>query len=126
MLFHMIGKLAHDKKAQWRKHLPELLQAYNSAQSEVTGYSSHYFMFRRHPCLPVDNYFPTVSMFKCSHHVSAYVTEVRRWFKEAYAEAHLQMNCEAEKQKQYYDRTMSTMQLVLGDVVLMNDTYQGK
>ena len=57
----------------------------------------------------------------------AYVMEVRRCFKEAYAEAHLQMNCKAEKQKWYYDRTMSTMQLVLGDVVLMkNDAYQGK
>ena len=53
--------------------------------------------------------------------------EVRRCFKEAYAEAHLQTNCEAEKQKWYNDRTMSTMQLVPGDVVLMkNDAYQGK
>ena len=53
--------------------------------------------------------------------------EVRRHFKEAYAEAHLQTNCEAKKQKWYYDRTMSTAQLVLGDVVLIkNDMYQGK
>ena len=58
---------------------------------------------------------------------ATYVMEVRRWFKEAYAEAHLQMNCEAERQKRYYDRTTSTTQLVPGDVVLMkNDTYQGK
>ena len=57
----------------------------------------------------------------------AYVMEVRRCFKEAYAEAHLQTNCEAEKQKWYYDRAMSTTQLVPGDVVLMkNDMYQGK
>ena len=56
-----------------------------------------------------------------------YVMEVRRCFKEAYAEAHLQMNCKAEKQKRYYDRTMSTMQLVPSSVVLMkNDAYQGK
>ena len=55
------------------------------------------------------------------------MTEVRRRFKEAYAEAHLQMNCEAEKQKWYYDRTTSIMQLVLGNMVLMkNDAYQGK
>ena len=52
--------------------------------------------------------------------------EVRRHFKEASAEAHLQMNCKAKKQKWYYNRTMSTTQLVPGDVVLMkNDTYQG-
>ena len=45
----------------------------------------------------------------------------------AYAEVHLLMNCEAKKQKQYYDRTTSTAQLVPGNVVLMkNDVYQGK
>ena len=127
MLFRMICKLAHDKKAQWEQHLPELLQAYNSTRSMVTGYLPHYLMFGRHPRLPVDYYFPTVSAFEHSHHVPAYMTEVRRWFKEAYAEAHLQMNCEAEKQKWYYDRTMSTVQFVPGDVVLMkNDAYQGK
>ena len=74
MLFHMIGKLAHDKKVQWEQHLPELLQAYNSTQSVVTGYSLHYLMFRRCPHLPVDYYFLTVSTFKCSHRVPAYVT----------------------------------------------------
>ena len=84
-------------------------------------------MFGRHPCLPVDYYFPVVSAYEHSHHVPAYVTEVRRRFKEAYTEAHLQMNCEAKKQKRYYDQATSTAQLVPGNVVLMkNDAYQGK
>ena len=127
MLFHMIGKLAYDKKAQLEQHLPEFLQAYNSTQSMMTSCSPHYLMFGRHPRLPVDYYFLTVSAFECSHHVPAYVMEVRRRFKEAYAEAHLQTNCEAKKQKQYYDRATNTAQLVPGDVVLMkNDAYQGK
>ena len=78
MLFCMIGKLVNDKKVQWEQHLQELLQAYNSTQSVVTGYSLHYLMFRRHPCLPVDYYFPTVSTFKCSCHMSTYMMEVRR------------------------------------------------
>ena len=85
MLFCIIGKLAHDKKVQWEQHLMELLQAYNSTWSAVTGYSPHYLMFGRCPRLPVDYYFQTVNMFKCSHHVPAYMMEVRRWFKEAYA-----------------------------------------
>ena len=97
MLFHMIGKLAHDKKAQWEQHLPELLQAYNSTHYVVTSYSLHYLMFGRHPRLPVDYYVLMVSAFEHSHLMPAYMTEVRRWFKEAYAEAHLQTNCEAEK-----------------------------
>ena len=51
MLFNMIGKLVHDKKAQWEQHLPELLQTYNSTRSVVTGYSPHYLMFGRCPRL---------------------------------------------------------------------------
>ena len=101
-LLCMIGKPARNKKAQWEQHLLELLQAYNSTQSAVTAYSLHYLMFGRCPHLPVD-YFPTVSAFECSCCVPAYVTEVRRCFKEAYAEAHLQTNCKAKKQKWYYD-----------------------
>ena len=46
-LFRMTGKLSADKKAHWELYLPELLQAYNSTQSVVTGYSPHYLMFRR-------------------------------------------------------------------------------
>ena len=123
----MIGKLSCDKKAQWDQHLPELLQAYKSTQSAVTGYSSHYLMFGRHLHLPVDYYFLMVSAYECYRHVPAYVTEVQRCFKEAYTEAHLQTNCKAEKQKCYYDQAMSTAQLVPGNVVLMkNDAYQGK
>ena len=40
-------------------------------------------------------------VFSC--HVPAYVKEVRKHFKEAYPEAHLQSNNEADWQKWYYD-----------------------
>ena len=127
MLFRMIGKLASDKKVQWKQHLSKLLQACNSTRSAVTGYSPHYLMFGRHPCLPVDFYFPTNGAHVCSRPVPAYVEEVRKHFKEAYTEAHLQTNSEAEQQKRYYDRATSTMQLMLGDVTLMKfDMFQGK
>ena len=84
-------------------------------------------MFGRHLRLPVDYYFPMVSAYEHSHCMPAYVMEVRRCFKEAYTEAHLQTNCKAEKQKHYYDRATSTVQLVPGDIVLLkNDAFQGK
>ena len=37
MIICMIGKLEEDKKACWSKHLPELLLAYNTTCSAVTG-----------------------------------------------------------------------------------------
>ena len=127
MLFRMIGKLASDKKAQWEQHLPKLLQAYNSTRSAITGYSPHYLMFARHPCLPVDFYFLTKGAHVYSCQVPTYVEEVRKCFKEAYTEAHLQTNSEVDQQKWYYDRATSTVQLMLGDVILMKlDAFQGK
>ena len=57
----------------------------------------------------------------------AYVEEVRKHFKEAYAEVHLQTNSEADRQKWYYDRATSTMQLMPGDIVLMKlEAFQSK
>ena len=59
--------------------------------------------------------------------VPVYIEEVRRCFKEAYAEVHLQTNSEVDRQKQYCNRATSTMQLMLGDVVLMKlDAFHGK
>ena len=63
----------------------------------------------------------------CSCCILAYIDEVRKQLKEAYTEAHLQTNNEAERQKCYYDRATSTVQLMPGDVVLMKlDTFQGE
>ena len=99
MLFCMLGKLTKNKKAQWEKHLPEVLQAYNSTRLVMTGYSPHYLMFRRHLRLPIDFYFPTRGAFKCSHCVPEYVDEIRCHFKEAYTEVHMQANLKADQQK---------------------------
>ena len=62
-----------------------------------------------------------------SHHIPTYVEEVRKCFKKAYAEAHLQTNCEVDWQKQYYDRSTSTMLLMPDNIVLTKlDAFQGK
>ena len=59
-LIRLIGKLDEDKKACWSKHPPELLMAYNSTCSAVTGYSPHFLLFGRRPRIPVDYLFPTL------------------------------------------------------------------
>ena len=68
-----------------------------------------------------------MSTHVCSCCIPAYVEDVRKCFKEAYAEAHLQTNSKADWQKQYYDRVTSTLQLILANIVLMKlDAFQGK
>ena len=66
MLMHMIWKLSSDQKADWSKHLPELVHAYNSTRLAITRYRPHYLMFRHLPCLPIDFNFSTMrGMEKC-------------------------------------------------------------
>ena len=71
--------------------------------------------------------FSNPGAFEHSHHVPEYVDEIRHHFKEAYTEAHMQTNLEADRQKRNYDRVTSTVQLVPGDAVLLKqDAFQGK
>ena len=60
-------------------------------------------------------------------HVPIYVEEVQKHFKEAYAEAQHQSNSEFDRQKCNYNKSMSTVQLMPGDIVLKKaDAFQGE
>ena len=76
MLMHMIGKLSRDWKADWPKHLPELVYAYNSTRLTITGYIPHYLMFGHIPHLSIDFYFPTMRSMEKHHCVDCYVAEL--------------------------------------------------
>ena len=60
MVIKMIGRLSHDEKANWPKHLPELIQAYNGMRSAIMGYSLHYLLFGYRLRFPIDLHFPTI------------------------------------------------------------------
>ena len=93
----------------------------------MTDYSPHHLMFKRGSHLLVDFYFLTRGTHVHPYRVPVYNEEVRKCFKEAYTEAHLQTNSEADRQKWHCDRVTSTIQLMPGDVVLMKlDVFQCK
>ena len=94
---HMIGKLSKDWKADWPKHLLELVHAYNSMRLAITGYSPHYLMFRCQPT--IDLYFPTIRAAEKHQHVEYYIAELCEWLQEAFEEAQAQSTSEAERQK---------------------------
>ena len=56
----MIRRLSQDEKANWPKHLPELIQAYNGMRSAITGYSPHDLLFGYCPRFPIDLHFPMI------------------------------------------------------------------
>ena len=78
MLMQMIGKLGKDQKADWPKHLPELVHAYNSMRWAVTRYSPHYLMFGLQLCLPIDFYFPTIVSTEKHQCVNHYIADLHK------------------------------------------------
>ena len=78
----MIGRLGEDKTDNWPGHLAKIVQAYNTTQSALMGYSPHYLRFGQRPRFPVDIYFPTFRSAEApmrdtsAKHVDEYVATV--------------------------------------------------
>ena len=127
MIIHMIGKLEEDKKACWSEHLPELLLAYNTTRSTVTGYSPYYLLFGRRPRIPVDYLFPTLHDSPHQTKMEVSVAAMQKRLKEAFAVARHLTSEEAAKQCRYYDHKAGAVALQPGDIVMVcTDGFVGK
>ena len=126
-IIRMIGKLEEEKKAHWSKHLPELLMAYNTTCSAVTGYSPYYLLFGRRPRIPVDYLFPTLRDSPHQTKMEVSVAAMQRRLKEAFTVARQLTSEDAAKQCRYYDRKAGAVALQPGDVVMVcTDGFVGK
>ena len=124
---HMIGKFSKEWKADWPKHLAELVQAYHATRSAITGYSHHYSMFGCQLHLPISFYFPTIRGMKKHQHIDHYVAKLHEQLWEAFKEAQVQSTSEVERQKLYYNRKANAILLEPGDLVLATaDAYGGR
>ena len=119
MIICMIGKLEEDKKACWSEHLPELLLAYNTTCSAVTGYSPYYLLFGRRSRIPVDYLFPTLRDSPHQTKMEVSVAAMQKRLKEAFAIARCLTSEEVAKQCRYYDRRAGAVALQPGDVVMV-------
>ena len=97
MVIKMIGRLSQDQKANWPKHLPELIQAYNGMRSAIMGYSPHYLLFGYCPRFPIDLHFPTIQK-RCVVCVNDFVVTLQ-CLSEVLNEACRQNVLEAHQQK---------------------------
>ena len=126
-IIRMISKLEEDKKACWSEHLPELLLAYNTTCSTVTGYSPYYLLFGRRLRIPVDYLFPTLHDSPHQTKMEVSVVAMQKRLKEAFAVARHLTSEEAAKQCCYYDRKAGAVALQPGDIVMVcTDDFVGK
>ena len=126
-IIRMIGKLGEDQKTRWSEHLPELLSAYNTTCSAVTGYSPYYLLFGRQPRIPVDFQFPTHRDPPDTTSMTWSVATMQERLKEAFKVARQLTSEEAARQCHYYDKTAGAISLQSGDVVMVRtDQFMGK
>ena len=126
-LICLIGKLDEDKKACWSRHLPELLMAYNSMCSTVTGYSPHFLLFGRRPRIPVDYLFLTLCDTPHKSKLEESVALHQKRLKEAFTMARQLTSEEAARQQCHYDCRARAVTLQPGDVVMVRtDRFVGK
>ena len=92
-IIRMISKLEEDKKACCSEHLPELLLAYNTTCSTVTGYSPYYLLFGRRSRIPVDYLFPTLSGSPHQTKMEVSVAAMQKRLKEALQPGDVVMVC---------------------------------
>ena len=90
MLMCLRGKLSMDQKADWPRHLPKLVHAYNSMKLAINGYNPYYWCFGHQLHLPIDFYFNTIRYRKKHQHVDHYISKLCGWLWEALKEAQVQ------------------------------------
>ena len=126
-IIRMIGNLEEDKKAHWSEHLPEMLAAYNSTRSAVTGYSPYFLLFGRKSRMLVDCLFPTLHYSPRQAKMEVSIAAMQKRLKEAFTVARHLTSQEAARQRCYYDRKAGAVALQPGDVVMVRtDGLVGK
>jgi len=126
-LLSMLGTLELDKKADWKKHLPTLVFAYNATKHESTGFSPFELMFGRKAKLPVDATFRLQDEEEVSRDTNEYITELKDRLETARSIAEKTLEKARDKQKAGYDKKAKAVKLAIGDKVLVKIlAFKGK
>ena len=83
----MIGTLPTEAKISWQEQLSTLVHAYNCSHSNATGFSPFYWIFGRHPMLPIDEQFGVRTPDTIASTSHGYIQKLQRRLDRAYKTA---------------------------------------
>ena len=102
-LLDMLRTLPENEKSRWKDHVDKVVYAHNCTRSDTTGFSPFFWLFGRHPRLPIDLIFQTITS-PTKQDYPQYVKKWRTAMHEAYQLAGKKINERATKAKKTYDR----------------------
>uniref|UniRef100_A0A8C5MH87 Gypsy retrotransposon integrase-like protein 1 n=1 Tax=Leptobrachium leishanense TaxID=445787 RepID=A0A8C5MH87_9ANUR len=120
-LLNMLGTLSNVEKQSWSRHIATLVHAYNSTESDATGYSPYRLMFGREARLPVDLAFGlSLDQTSVASHRN-YVDRLRKNLASAFEQARLTSENREQRNKRNYDLKVRIQDLQPGDRVLLKN-----
>ena len=127
-VINMLKAIPDKEKKNWKEHLPKLMFAYNSTINKTTQFSPFFLLFGRNPRLPIDDHFPTLSDGILSTQPDSDPKKFEKFaevWKEKMDQAYDIANKNIEKSAQYnkskYDKHAKSVELVIGDRVLVKN-----
>ena len=97
----MLSTLDGDKKTDWPRYVAPVVYTYNSTKHGSTGYSPYYFMYGRHPQLPVDVALGFYKLEKEIKPYAAYADDLRAQLAHAYDLASKAISKRAKNKRSY-------------------------
>ena len=124
-LINMLKTLSKNEKNDWKKHFPRLAFACNSTRNKTTGFSPHFLMFGRESKLPIDWVFQDVEQGEIQEQThEQFAVEWEKSMKQAYEIARENIGKSASYNKKYYDRKAKTVEISVGDLVLVKNVRE--
>ncbi|KAL2088039.1 hypothetical protein ACEWY4_016867 [Coilia grayii] len=120
-LHGLLCTLPPSKKADWPRHLPQILFAYNTTIHQTTGESPHLLMFGQEPNLPVDFLLGRVPA-SASEPVNDWLVEHQARLQTAFDGARERIEMAARLRKERHDRDVRGEAVAEGEVVHLRNT----
>ena len=121
-LLFMLRTLNDDKKKEWRKHVPQLVHAYNCTRHHTTGYSPFYVLFGRQPRLAADVVLNLRVPDRDPACTSSFVKDLAKRLECTYKIAQDAIKKAGRKAKGRYDSKVRGAVPEIGDLVMVKLT----
>ena len=124
-LIGMLRSVPEDQKCKWKDHLPALLFAYNSTVNKSTGYSPFFLTFGRESRLPIDCILPLEPNRTRTKSYNKFVKDWKDSMRDAFQITSQNIETAAKANKRRYDAKIKTVQINVGDRVLVRNKETG-
>ena len=126
-LLDMLGTLNCDQKQDWKKYVSSLVYFYNCTPHESTKFTPYELMFGRKPKLPIDLEYESEREDNQSKSTKEYINDLKDRLEQTRKIIESHTEKAKKKQKKYYDRKTKSVELSVGDRVLVKKVaFEGK